>query len=62
MTLNFPRMHLTGEVDKSVRCSCEFYSGFNISKLLKSLIFGNKKVGQFLEHSVNDSCFFSTEL
>ena len=28
----FPKvkcLHLTGEVDKSVRCSCQIFSGFN---------------------------------
>ena len=25
-------LHLTGEVDKSVRCSCKIISGFNIPK------------------------------
>jgi len=48
----FPKvkwLHLTVEVDKSVRCSCQIFSGFNILKLLKSVNFSqsyskNKKV------------------
>jgi len=39
----FPKvkwLHLTGEVDKSVRCSCQILSGFNIPKIIK--------IGQFL--------------
>jgi len=39
----FPKvkwLHLTGEVDKSVRCSCQVFSGFNIAKIIK--------MGQFL--------------
>jgi len=30
-------LHLTGEVGKSVRSSCQIFSGFNIPKLLKSV-------------------------
>jgi len=33
-------VHLTGEVDKSVRCLCQFFSGFDIPKSIK--------IGQFL--------------
>jgi len=39
----FPKvkwLHLTGEVDKSVRYLCQIFSGFNIPKLIK--------IGQFL--------------
>ena len=38
MTFGFPRvkwLHLTGEVGKSVRCSCQIFSGFNIPKIIK---------------------------
>jgi len=28
-------LHLTGEVDKSVRFSCEIFCGFNIIKIIK---------------------------
>jgi len=28
-------LHLTGVVDKSVRCSCEIFSGFNTPKIIK---------------------------
>jgi len=34
----FPKvkwLHLTGEVDKSVRCSCQIFSGFNIPNITK---------------------------
>ena len=33
----FPKvkwLHVVGEVDKSVRCSCQIFSGFNISKII----------------------------
>jgi len=51
----FPKvkwLHLTGEVDKSVRCSCQILSGFNIPKIIKigqflTVIQKNKKVGVF---------------
>jgi len=33
-------LHVTGEVDKSVRCSCQIFSGFNVPKIIK--------IGQFL--------------
>jgi len=39
----FPKvqwLHLTDEVDKSVRCSCQIFSGFNTPKIIK--------IGQFL--------------
>jgi len=39
----FPKvkwLHLTGEVDKSVRCSCQIFSGFNVTKIIN--------IGQFL--------------
>jgi len=42
MTFRLPKvkwLHLTGEVDKSVRVSCQIFSGFNTPKLLKSVIF-----------------------
>jgi len=32
-------LHLTGEVDKAVRSSCQIFSGFNIPKLLKAVNF-----------------------
>ena len=38
----FPKvkwLHLTGEVDKSVRCSCQIVSGFNVPKSSKSVNF-----------------------
>ena len=28
-------LHLTGEVDKSVRFACEIFSGFNVPKIIK---------------------------
>ena len=34
----FPKvkwLHLTGEADKSVRCSCQFFCGYNIPKSIK---------------------------
>ena len=37
--LDFPRLHLTGEVGKSVRYKCQIFSGFNVPKLLKSVNF-----------------------
>jgi len=39
----FPKvkwLYLTGEVDKSVRCSCQIFSGFKAPKIIK--------IGQFL--------------
>ena len=33
--LDFPRLHLTGGVYKSVRFSCEIFSGFNVPKIIK---------------------------
>jgi len=38
MTFEFPKvkcLHLTGEVDKSVTCSCQILSRFNIPKIIK---------------------------
>jgi len=38
MTFGFPKvkwLHLTGEVDKSVRFSCQIFSGFNIPEIIK---------------------------
>jgi len=32
-------LHLTGEVDKSVRFSCQIFPGFNVQKSLKSVNF-----------------------
>jgi len=51
----FPKvkwLHPTGEMDKSVRCSCQILSGFNIPKLLNSVnvlqsYSKNKKVDVF---------------
>ena len=45
-------LRLTGEVDKSVRCSCQIFSGFNIPKIIKigqflTELFKNKKVDVF---------------
>jgi len=34
----FPKvkcLHLTGEVDKSVTCSCRIFSGCNVPKIIK---------------------------
>jgi len=34
----FPKakwLHLTGEVDKSVKCSCQIFSGFNMPEIIK---------------------------
>jgi len=50
-------LHLTGEVDKSVRCSCKIFSGFNISKIIKigqflTELFKKQKGGRFLGHMV----------
>ena len=28
-------LHMTGEVDKSVRFSCQIFSGFNLPKVIK---------------------------
>ena len=36
--IGFPKvkwLHLTGEVDKSVRFSCQIFSGFNMPKIIK---------------------------
>ena len=36
--LGFPKvkwLHLAGEVDKSVRFSCQIFSGFNVPKIIK---------------------------
>jgi len=38
MTFGFPKikwLHLTGEVNKSVTCSCKIFSGFNTPKIIK---------------------------
>jgi len=38
----FPKekwLHLTGEVDKSVRLSYQIFSGFSISKIIKTVNF-----------------------
>jgi len=39
----FPKvkwLHMTGKVDKFVRCLCKIFSGFNIQKIIKiGLIF-----------------------
>jgi len=51
----FPKvkwLHLTGEVDKSVRCSCQIFSRFNVPKIIKigqflTELFKNKKVDVF---------------
>jgi len=32
-------LHLTGEVDKSVRFACEIFSRFNIAKIIKIGLF-----------------------
>jgi len=42
LLFGFPKVkwiHLTGEMDKSVRFSCEIFSGFSVTKLLKSVNF-----------------------
>ena len=39
----FPKvkwLHLTGKVDKFVRCLCQIFLGFNVPKIIK--------IGQFL--------------
>jgi len=54
-TFGFPEvkwLHLTGEMDKSVRGSCQIFWGFNAPKSLKSVNFcrsysQNIRVGQF---------------
>ena len=51
-------LHLTGEMDKSVRFSCSIFSGFNMPKIIKIGYFlqsysKNKKVDVFLRHSVD---------
>jgi len=28
-------LHMTGDVDKSVRCSCQIFSGFYVPKIIK---------------------------
>jgi len=51
----FPKvkwLHLTGEMDKSVRLSCEIFSRFNTPKIIKiseflTKLFKNKKVYAF---------------
>jgi len=53
-------LHQTGEVDKSVRCSCQNFSGFNLTKINKSVIFNriiqkNKRMDVFLGHRVYSS-------
>ena len=54
----FPKvkwLHLTGEVDKSVRYPCQIFSGFNIPKIIKNrLIFDRviQKRWNFWGHSV----------
>jgi len=38
MTFGFPKvkwLHLTGEVNKFVRCSFQNFSGFNLAKIIK---------------------------
>ena len=38
MVFGFPKvkwLHPTGKVDKSVRFSCQIFSGFNIPKIIK---------------------------
>jgi len=38
----FPKvkwLHLTGEVDKSLRCLCQIFSGFNVPKIIKRWTF-----------------------
>jgi len=46
-------LHLTGVVDKSVRCSCQIFSGFNTPKIIK--------IGYFLTElfeKIKGGCFF----
>ena len=60
----FPKvhwLHRTTEVDKSVRHSCQIFSGFNVPKLLKSHNFDRvvqkkKKGGRFA-----DTVYFSSQ-
>jgi len=45
-------IRLTGEVDKSVRCSCQIFSGFNTPKIIK--------IGYFLTElfeKIKGGCF-----
>jgi len=37
---NVQWLHLTGEMDKSLSCSCQIFSGFYVTKIIK--------IGQFL--------------
>jgi len=48
-------LHLTGEVDNSVRCSCQIFSRFNRPKIIKIGQFcqSYSKKWMFLEHSVD---------
>jgi len=56
--LDFPRLHLTGGVYKSVRFSCEIFSGFNVPNIIKlgflltELFKRIKKWTFFLRHGV----------
>jgi len=56
----FPKvqwLHLTGGMDKSVRCSCQIISGFNVLKISKigyfvTELFEKQKGGRFSRHRV----------
>ena len=50
-------LHLRGEVDKSLRFSCQISSGFNVPKVIKIFsfsteLFKKKKMDVFLGHGV----------
>ena len=40
-------LHMTGEVDKSVSCLCQIFSGFNVPKIVTKSYSKNKKVDVF---------------
>jgi len=57
-------LHLTGDVNKSVRCSCQILSGFNITKIIKIVqffteLFKKIKGDVFWGHRVYTSETFS---
>jgi len=63
MTFGFPKvkwLHLTGEVDKSVRFSCQIFSGFNIPEITKIgqilAVIKKQKGGRFGEGTVGSKC------
>ena len=63
MTFGFPKvkwLHLTGEVDKSVRFSCQIFSGFNIPEIIKIgqilAVIKKQEGGRFGEGTVGSKC------